>query len=207
MQIRQIFSGKRQAIDKAKSTVFVTMVVAAIIVSFSLVTINFLWDLRGYNQRVISEKERARDTLQQNVENAKTLQENFALLEQGDVTSQDVLDALPSKYDFAALVTSIDSLAKRSGMVLDSFSGDDLSAEAVQSATQPEPVAMPFIISVQGSYEDLQRFLETLDRSIRPIRVEAVEISGTDDLINADITLSTFYQPQASLEAETKVVQ
>lgn len=207
MQVTSIFSTKRQAIDKAKSTVFTTMVIASIVISLSVVAIKFMWDLRGYNSRVIAAKEEARDILQQNVENSAQLRSNFVLFEEGDITSQDVLDALPSKYDFAALITSIDSLAKRNGLVLESFNGDDLSAEAIQEATQPTPVAMPFSISIIGEYEDLQDFMETLQRSIRPFTVEGLEISGSDDSITADIALSTYYQPQASTEVETKRVE
>lgn len=207
MQVSNIFSTKRQAIDKAKSTVFAAMVIASILISFSIVTLNFLWDLRGYNARVIGEKEQARDILEENVTNAEALKERFSAFEDGEVASQEVLDALPSKYDFAAVITSIDSLAKRSGMLLTSFSGDDLSADAVQTAIQPEPVDISFTITVEGSYEDLQDFMETLDRSIRPIQVQSLEIGGSDDNISADIIMSTFYQPEASIDVETKVVR
>lgn len=207
MQISDIFSSKRQAIDKAKSTVLATMVVASIVVSFAIVTFNFLWDLRGYNSRLTAAKEGARDQLNENVTNAEALKNSFGIFEQGDVNSQEVLDALPSKYDFAAVITTMDSLAKRSGMLLTSFSGDDLSAEAVQTSIQPEAIEMPFSITVEGDYEDLQEFSETLQRSIRPFRVISMEISGNDENISADISMSTFYQPEASIDVEKETIQ
>lgn len=207
MNISNVFSTKRQAIDKAKSTVFVAMVIASILVSFSIVTINFLWGLRGYNTRVTAEKESVRDTLEENISNAEALRQSFSTFESGDVTSKEVLDALPSKYDFAAIITSLDSLAKRSGMLLTGFTGDDQSAEAMQSSTRPEAIAIPFTIEVEGDYEGLQEFMNNLELSIRPMQVESVEISGSDENITANISISTFYQPQASLDVETKVVE
>ena len=58
---------KRQLIKKSGSTVVLAMAVAAIVVAFSLVTINFLWDLSQHNSRVIGEKSAASKILKQNV--------------------------------------------------------------------------------------------------------------------------------------------
>lgn len=207
MKLPNMLTPKRQAIDNAKNTVVATMVVASIVISFSVVTINFLWGLRGFNSRVISEKEKARDVLEENVENIEVLKDNFSIFERGDVTSQEVLDALPSKYDFAALITSVDSLAKRSGMLLESFSGEDRSLNALQEDTQPTPIEVPFNITVSGDYEGLQDFINVLHRSIRPIAVESLELSGSDESITAEIRLITFYQPQTSIDVETKEIE
>jgi len=207
MRVNKIFSGKRQAIAKAKSTVLTTVVTASIVVSFSIVALNFLWDLRSYNTRVLGGKQAANETLRQNVTNAELLKTQFEVFEQGDIKSQDVLDALPSKYDFAALITSIDVLAKRNGMVLDGFIGTDDSEQAEQTAVNPEPVEIPFDITVIGRYDDLRKFIETLDRSIRPMRINAIAISGNDNNIKAEIALTTYYQPEADINVEMKEVQ
>ncbi|HEX9679125.1 MAG TPA: type 4a pilus biogenesis protein PilO [Candidatus Saccharimonadales bacterium] len=202
-----IFSTKRQAIEKAKSTVLTSVVIASIVVSFSIVTVNFLWDLRGYNSRVIKEKNLAKVTLRQNLINADELTAQFSVFEASGVKSSEILDALPSTYDYAALVTSVNSIAKRSGLELTGFAGTDQSNEAPGTAVTPSPFEMAFSISVAGSYDSLKKFVDNLDRSIRPFQVRALSISGTDQAITADIAISTYFQPKADIGTETKVVQ
>lgn len=209
MKINQIFplGGKRQAIAKAKSTVLTTVVIASIVISFSLVTLNFLWDLRGYNTRVLGQKQEARKTLEANVESAEQLKTRFEMFESGDIKSKDILDALPSKYDFAALITSIDVLARRSGMALDGFIGVDDSDNAADSMVEPQPVEIPFSVVVIGRYDDLEKFVRNLQRSIRPMRVDSIAISGNDKNIKAEISLTTYYQPAAVINVEYKEVR
>ena len=208
MKINELFmgKGKRQAISKAKSTVLATVVVASIIISFAIVAMNFLWNLRGYNTRVLGQKQQAKETLMQNVTNAETLKQQFEIFEQGDIKSQDVLDALPSKYDFAAVITSIDVLAKRSGMSLDGFVGVDESDDAPQAQVDPQPIEISFVVTVVGRYDDLKKFVDNLDRSIRPMKVNSILISGNDNNIKAEISITTYYQPQADINVEKKKV-
>jgi Tfp pilus assembly protein PilO len=183
------------------------LVLTSIVVSFSMVGLKFLWDLRAYHSRVTEEKEQVRDTLSTNIENIGLLKTSFNLLEQSKVDSKLVLDALPSKYDFPALATSVESLVTRSGLILSSFSGDDLEKEAVNRITDPEPIEIPLNISVEGPYKNLIKFVDILSKSIRPMQVNRIEIQGTDENIRADILLSSFYQPGVSLEVETRTIQ
>ena len=209
MKIKDMISGtgKRSAISKAKSTVLTTVVIASIVISFAIVTINFLWDLRGYNTRVLGQKQIAKQILEQNVQSADALKTQFEIFENGDIKSQEVLDALPSKYDYAALITSLDALAKRSGMSLEGFTGTDESDTALQMHISPQPVEIPFSITVNGRYDDLKKFLDTLDKSIRPLQVNSMIITGSDNNIKAEISITTYYQPQADINVELKEVQ
>jgi Tfp pilus assembly protein PilO len=207
MKVNQIFSAKRRAITKASTTIMSILVLTSIVVSFSMVGLKFLWDLRAYHSRVTEEKEQVRDTLSTNIENIGLLKTSFNLLEQSKVDSKLVLDALPSKYDFPALATSVESLVTRSGLILSSFSGDDLEKEAVNRITDPEPIEIPLNISVEGPYKNLIKFVDILSKSIRPMQVNRIEIQGTDENIRADILLSSFYQPGVSLEVETRTIQ
>jgi Tfp pilus assembly protein PilO len=198
---------KRQQIEKSASTVVLAMAVAAFIVSFSLVTMNFLWGLSGHHRRVIAEKSEARGILEQNVENIEPLQTNFNVFEAGDVKSDTVLDALPSKYDFPALATTMESLVRQSGMTLESFAGDDNESTAVQEETQPVPVEMEFVFAVEGTYSELQDLISSMERTIRPLQIKDMEIKGSDDAIKATMRVITFYQPATTLEVETRTVQ
>lgn len=200
-------STKRLRIQKASSTVFVAVAVASVIVSISLVTFNFLWNLRGYNSRVIKERTVALETLESNVENVAKLELSFRSLEEGEIDSKVVLDSLPSKYDFPALATSIDKQVEEAGLTLESFSGEDRVAEAVKSAITPEPIEIPFNLTVKGDYENTLKLLKNFEKTIRPLRVTDMKTSGTDKLLKTELQMVTYYQPGASLEIETKVVR
>ncbi len=207
MRVSNGIFGKRQAIEQARSSVFIAMVLASIVFSFALVTIKFLWDLGAYNRRVINQKNAAKSALEQNVASVDNLQSGFAKLEAGKVNSQTVLDALPSKYDFPALATSIEALTIRSGLTLESFNGEDLTATAVDAEPQPAPVEMPFSISVKGPYKQVKEFIDILNRSIRPMRIDSINMGGNDENMKVELDITTFYQPAVDLNLQTRVVR
>ncbi len=198
---------KRQLIKKSGTTVVLSMAIAAIIVSFSLVVVNFLWDLNQHNNRVISEKSKASSILKQNVNNISALQASFNVFEAGDVKSATILDALPSKYDYPALATSMESLVQRSGLTLEAFTGDDLEEGAVQSEVQPVPIEIEFILTVSGSYENVQKLITNLERTIRPMKITSLELKGNDGSMTTTIEVVTYYQPATSLTVETRIIE
>lgn len=202
MKSTALITTKRLQIEKSKRTILIAIIIASVVASMSIVTTKFLWDLGRHYSRVIDQKEQARDTLKTNLVNAQQLKEKFEQFEDaGDqITSQTVLDALPSKYDYPALVTSIDALAKRSGVAVESITGEDLGDNAPLSNTDPQAVAMPITVSVIGTYEDLQTFVTNLGRSIRPFTIKTIELQGTDELITAHIFMETYYQPSVNLD-------
>lgn len=198
---------KRQLIKKSNTTVVISMAVAAFVVSFSLVTVNFLWGLSQHNRRVIAEKNKADTVLKQNVENITAIKASFNVLEAGDVKSDTILDALPSKYDFPALATSMEQLVQRSGLTLDAFTGDDLEEAAIQSETDPTPIEIEFALSVSGSYSDIQKLVENLERTIRPMKITSLELKGNDSSMTATIRIVTYYQPATSLDVKTRTIE
>lgn len=206
MSFVQAFSTKRQAIKKASTVIMIAMTIAAVVLSLSLVGLKFMWSINTHNSKVIAKKELARDTLKDNVDKIDDLIANFEQLEQGKINSQTILDALPSKYDFPALATSVEALASRSGLVLKSYAGDDNEATAINSEVNPVPIEMPVNITVEGSYESLVRFINNLDKSIRPMQVNQITIKGTDQTLKVDMQLSSYYQPAVSVDIQTEVI-
>lgn len=207
MKLKDAISGKRSAIEQAKSTVLIWVIVASILVSLSIVSINFLWDLRGYNSRVVSAKRQAESTLEQNLSVTPQLQQNYQLLEDSEVNSQFILDALPSLYDFPALATSVASLVSRSGLVIESFNGNDQGEVAISQQANPVPVEMPFSLTVEGSYDDVKKFVENLNRSTRPMKIEKLSLSGTNANMQAELEITSFYQPAVSINTETTEIK
>lgn len=199
---------KRDQIKKAGSTVFIVAAVSAVVVMFCAISIQFLWQKKSYNDRVITEKTKARNDIESNLANLAQLAEQFPQLESSASTnSKTILHALPPTYDYAALASSIDFLATTSGVTSDTSIGEDISASAVNSAPTSSPVELPLSLQVSGSYDAIRQYITNLERSIRPIHVKSVSYSGSNGNLEATITAVTYYQPARSLDVEKKVIQ
>lgn len=210
-------STKHLQIQKASSTVFLAVAMAAVVVSFCLVFMNILWGTWQFNSRVHTAQEGVRDTLENNLKIAPDLEQSFSNLEisaaiipdQGPdkSNSEIILDALPSKFDYPALVSSIDNLAKETSVKLISFSGNDVGEDAQESSNNPSPVEIPFIMNVEGEYDAVKKFLRGIETSIRPFEVLSLNMQGSDQNLRVTVDAVTYYQPAFSLETGTEVIQ
>jgi len=217
---------KRALIDKANVSVVVAVSIAAFISIFSLVAGKALLDQRSYQARVIQAREKARDQLVENLKAADTLtasyqqfvasQENViggssvGVGERDGDNARIVLDALPSKYDFPALATSLEKLIKGQGLGIESITGidDESNQQKASSSASPTPIEMPFKVGIKGSYDNIQSFISVLERSIRPFSINKVEFKaaqGTD--VSLSIDAKTYYQPEKGFEFKSEVVK
>jgi len=208
--------GKRDLIKKAGSSIFISVAIASVILAFSIVSLRFMFSQMQYNSRVHAAKEESRDTLSKNISKAAALEASYEqldlsdnlLLDQGDKMNSDVvLDALPSRYDFPALVASMNKLANESGVKLVGFGGDDLEVEAIATQPLPEPQEIIFTLSVDGNYSLIENFVKNLDNTIRPMHVEKMRLSGTDSDMTATFNLITYYQPVVDLNLHTRIIK
>jgi Tfp pilus assembly protein PilO len=179
----------------------------------------------SYQNRVISAKKEALKRLEGDLKARDSLQNSYR-----DFVAQDpnvlagnpegngdkdgdnaklVLDSLPSKYDFPALTTSLEKLISGQGLHIVSISGtDEEASEASKQATPtPEAVAMPFQLQVGGSYQSVQSFVDITLRSIRPFKIQTMELSGDESSMIATFSAETFYQPEKSLKIKSEVVK
>lgn len=216
---------KRALIDKSNSRTVIFAGVAAFIVMFALVSGRSMISQAAYNNRVIDAKKATLKTLDENLEARDDLVNSY----KGFVgTSQNViggsttgtgdrdgdnakivLDALPSKYDFPALTSSIEKLASAQGVTIESMSGiDDEVAQGEQSSSvTPEPVPMVFDFSINAGYPQIQALVSSFERSIRPMQVQLLSISGSDGDLTTAVTAQTFYQPEKTLKLREKVLK
>jgi len=199
---------RREKILKAGSTMFIVVAIASVIVAFSVVSIRFLWAKKSYNDRVIDQKTTARDQAEKNLENLGKLAEQFPALNSSSSTSSTaILHALPPTYDYAALASSIEALAQRSGVSFTGAIGQDDSANAVASAATSSPIEVPLSMQVSGSYESVTSFVKNLELSTRPITVKSITFTGTNAALRATIEATTYYQPTRSLDPTRSTVQ
>jgi hypothetical protein len=218
-------SNKRNLIDQANARVVLVTSVAVFVLIFCAVAAKTLMSQAAYQNRVISAKRVAVDQLKDDIGAVNALKTSYhaftsttqnVLGGNPDGTgSQDgdnakiVLDALPSSYDFPALATSLEKLLTSQSIQITSISGvdDEVAQSTNTSSASPQPVAMPFNISVTGSYDAIQGLVNTFEHSIRPIQIQTMDISGDQNSLTLNISAQTFYQPAKSLNITSKVVK
>ncbi|HJQ09137.1 MAG TPA: hypothetical protein VJ836_06680 [Candidatus Saccharimonadales bacterium] len=217
---------KRSLISKANSTMVVATTAAAFVLVFALVAGKSLIGQAAYQNKVISTKKTALMQLEADLEARDRLQASYKAFvaanpnvlggdSTANVTDKDgdnaklVLDALPSKYDFPALTTSLEKIIQGQNLQIMNISGTDLEAAQAgkQTSPTPTPVAMPFQVQVSGSYQSIQNLTSVFMNSIRPFQIQTMEISGDESSMTALISAQTFFQPEKSLSIKTEVVQ
>lgn len=212
-------------IDKTNARIFGITAVAAFIVVFTLVASKSLISQAAYQNRVISQNKKALNQLKTDIQATNTLVTSYQAFvstpqnvlggnpngsgnKDGD-NAQVVLDALPSEYDFPALATSLEKVLTAEHVQIQSIAGTDeeLQQNSTTTSSNPQPVPMPFQISVTGSYGNIQSLVNAFNRSIRPIQIQTVQLSGDQNQMQMAITAQTYYQPGKSLNITQKVVK
>ena len=208
-------STKHVLVDKANTTVIVAAAVAAAIVVFSLFASKALIDKIRYQNKVISKRNVANKQLKENIGAKDQLVASFVAFDESpesvlgtsEKNSKIVLDALPSKYDFPALTTSIDGIITGAGMSVETITGADQETTAEQSSVDPKPIAIPFEFSALGTYESAQQLIKDLQRSIRPFKINTIDFSAAEGgAISITVKGETFYQPAKDLGIQNKKV-
>lgn len=206
-------SVKRVLIDKANTRLVVTVSIAIFAMVFSLVAAKTLWTQSSYQKRVIDAKNKAATQLQANVEAMDKLSTSYNAFvntstniiggnslgsgPQDGNNAKIILDALPSKYDFPALTTNLETLLSDQQVVLVNISGvdDEIAQSGNTNSPNPSPVEMPFQLSATADYAKTQALIEAFERSIRPIKMTTLDISGTQDKLTTTVSALTYYQP------------
>lgn len=217
-------STKRLQVDKANATMALVVAAAAFVTIFSLVASRALLNQRSYQARVIKQKKQTLAQLKENNKAAEQLVTSYKAFvgssdnviggsaagsgpNDGD-NAKIILDALPSKYDYPAVVTSLEKILKDRNFKINSIAGtDDSLNQKEQTTSTPQVVEMPFQINVTGNADSTKGLLETFQRSIRPIQVVSIKLSGKDTSLTTDITAKTYYQPSKSVTITTKEIR
>ncbi len=198
---------------------------ASFIIIFGLIASRALLKQRAYQSRVIVEKDKAKKQLQENIKAAQSLTASYQQFigapenvlggnpngrgdRDGD-NAKIILDALPSKYDFPALATSLDKILSNKAYKIGSITGkdDELNQKTNSGGAAPVVVDIPFEIDISGSYPAVQSLISVMERSVRPFHVQKVSFSGNDSLMQLTIGAKTFYQPEKTLTITTKEVR
>lgn len=220
---------KRQQIETTNKKIFIWLVASSIIVSFSLVALQFLVREFMFNQKIISAKSATNKQLQDNIKAGKELTKNVnALLAntnlnavKTDVTNSQasnlsvVLDALPVSSDPTGFANSLQTAVfPLSGITIRELNTNALETEgaaggmALDTTTSTEPLPMPFKVGFNGKYTDVQRALADLARVIRPISPTELSIrTGEQGILQVDLTGNTYYLPAKSVGVREEVLK
>lgn len=218
-------SSKRLQISKANLFIVTMVSIACFVTIFSLTASKSLLSQRSYQAKVISKKEVAKKQLQANlkardqlVTQYKIFASNSSNIIGGNSTgtgdrdgdnAKIILDALPSKYDYPALATSLEKLMSTGGLTITNISGtdDEVNQSGLASSNAPTAIDMPFIVAFDGAAQSTQDFLAALHSSIRPMHVQQITITGNDTKLSTNITAKTYFQPEKNLKIKSEVVK
>lgn len=216
---------KRALITKANQNVVIAAAVAAFVLIFALIAGRAMITQIAYQQRVIDAKKEALATAQADLEALGSLEQSYRQFVESDPNvlsgsvsgngeldgdnARIVLDALPSKYDFPALTTSLEELILKQGMQIQDISGTDEEAQqsGQQVSANPEPVAMPFQVQANGSYGAAKDLVGAFLRSVRPFNILGMELSGSESSMTVTIDAETYYQPEKQLSITEETVE
>lgn len=216
---------KRIGVDKTNTRIVAVAAGSAFLVMFFLVGSYSLFGQLGYQNKVIGVKKKAVTQLKENIAASNSLVNSYSdfvsapqNLIGGNPAGQGpkdgsnaklVLDALPSKYDFPALTTSLERVALEQQVRIQNISGtDDEVAQGEQEAAgDPQPVEMPFTLAVSGSYDNIQKVVRALEYSIRPVQVKTLKIAGDQADLTLTVEAKTYYQPEKTLNIRMETVK
>lgn len=208
---------KRQQIEMAGKFMFIWVAAAAVAVSFCLATGQYLFTKWNYNNKVLTAKYKASDTLGKNITSANDLKQQIDALvanqdlasvktDPNDSTTKSVLDALPINADSAALATSLQkAILSRSGVSIESITVPAESAGSQQTAATPQEMKFSFVVT--GTYDQVKNLVHDLERTIRPIKVTGISMNGSDANLRVTVDATTYYQPSKSADVTKETVK
>lgn len=218
---------KRLQIDKAQSMTLIVVCVCTAVTIFSLISTKSLLSQAGYHRREINAKKVALKQINDNAASANNLVSQYQIFNStnpnvlGGKNSSDpnaqppdgtnariVLDALPGKYDFPALVSSVSSILSMSGTASPNISGTDQSSTVNGTpATVPEPVPTPITVSGSLSYAGLQNLVKDFERSVRPFDITNLQMHGAASNVAFSLDITSYFQPSKTLVVTDKEVK
>jgi hypothetical protein len=218
-------------IDREEKRLLLIIAAAVAVTVFCLTATKVMLANGSYKRHVISARHEAVNQLKTNLAQSKALIDHYGVFEGagnpsniiGGQNTKDqlavppngnnsriVLDALPSSYDFPALITSMTKILSDSGITNPNIGGSDqsdtINANADANAA-PQAIAIPLTISGSGDFGRVQQLLKDLERSIRPIDVSNLQLQGSAADFTVGTTMNTYYQPPKSLNIVYKGVK
>ena len=211
---------KRQMILDSSKKMFFWVAGASVLVGFALVVSWFLVQRIVFMDRVIRAKNETLSVLEKNNKVVPDLKDGIRVLETNEDlmsakatpaqrTLQVILDALPADSNEYALGASVQSvlLGGAENIELESFAfNEDATSASEDSADGVVQVGFSASISSSDT-NSITQLLERLERSIRTIVIDDMQIQKTNDKTSITIQAHAFYMPEKVVELGTKTIK
>lgn len=222
------FSIKHIQIKRANNRMTFIVAVAVMVSVFCLVSTKSLMSQSSYQRRVLAAKQATAKQLKANVTAAKQLLVQYNVFEnnnpniiggtggtdagsgpQNGDNARIVLDALPSQYDFPALVSSLEKILNNDNVTVEGIGGTDLGqpVQAPDSSGNITPQPMTFSVNATTDYSGTIQLIKDFERSIRPVDITSLTLSGKETSLHLTINATTYYQPPKTFSLGSKEVK
>ena len=216
---------KGSQMDAGQKRLLILVTVSVVVTIFCLVSAKALLSYASYHRHELAAKKAVIKQLEASIATANSLESQYQTFNGvnpnfiGGKNTTDpnasppdgnnarlVLDALPSNYDFPALISSVSKILTNDGIASPGIAGSDLSATTSSApSTKPTPVQIPLSINGSSSYGGVQNLIRDLERSIRPFDITTLNFGGTNSTISISAGLNTYFQPAKILGSGTTV--
>lgn len=224
---------KSLQIDKNQSAILTAVAAATIVSIFCLTSAKVLLNQALYQRRVINARNSSASQLDKDIADAKTLENQYNTVflgssgeniiggtaetgtqNLGNTTNKNgpndkiVLDALPTQYDFPALLTSLSNLLTVDGIGAQSIGGTDQSATFNSDPSyNPQPSSIDLGITGTTTYGSVKKLVSDLEHSIRPFDITQMTLTGSDSNLTFNLSVTTYYQPAKTLNLPSKEIK
>lgn len=196
---------KKQAFANSLSTsnlIAVAILVSVLSIVLAVIIGKMLVGSMMLNARVIGKKSAASKQISTNYDNLKNLQSEYGAL---GSNREVAANALPTKPGLPELWAMLENIGTNSGVSTSAVGSTQTSDNEAPAGAPVQQ--LPVTVTVQGSYAAIQTYLQNIELSARPLRVTNVTLSGTNNVIQANLTITTYYQGPANLNIGSEVVQ
>ena len=196
---------KKQAFADKLSTsnlIAVSILIGILSIVLAVIIGKMLLGSLMLNAKVIGKKSTASKQINTNYDNLKGLQSSYNSL---GALRETASSALPIRPELPLLWAMMENIGNASGVSTGSVTSV-VTADADAPAGGPVQ-QLPISVSVQGSYEAIQTYLKNIELSTRPLRVSNITLSGTNNNVQANLLITTYYQGSADLTIGSEVVQ
>jgi Tfp pilus assembly protein PilO len=157
------------------------------------------------------------NTKQKNLTELKSNYEEIKTKGAGGVSDADrILSAMPITQAYDSLIATLEQIGQQSGVKVTSVTNASVgggtstqnsantatSTTATTSTSQTNGIPFTFTVNVEGSYSGIIAFLEKTQQSARVINFNSMTVTGgSNGQLNASITMTTYYQPDADINS------
>lgn len=221
--------GAALKISKGDSSLMILAGISSFIIVFSLLGIKSMISQASYQGRVIKARNASIDQLNKNIANANILSTHYSSVFEGNspanviggkndkaLSSQPpngdngtiILHALPTSYDFPALLTSVSKILTTNSVGGQAIGGSDLSVTFKSDpSSSPQPTSVDLNVSGTATYTNAQKLINDFEKSIRPYDIKTLSLNGNQSSMALSFDVTTYYQPAKTTTLTSKEIK